>query len=574
MAEPGPSGVSSHKRRETNIKGSSNKLSDEELLHYLTNSSSDEEEVGDLDEYMPLNDNSSESDFSDDDLVDQGDIVQQTAIIPAVATTIFNWEDDSDMKVFPFTKNCRLLVPVPQNAQPIDFFELLADDAFFELIVAQTNYYATEVFLSGVEQRSRITQWKPVTVPELRIFFGLLFHMGTWKTNRLQDYWKTDSLFNLKCFSENMGRDRFLAILRCLHFVKNPEEGEQPTADRIFKIRPVLEHFNTKMFEIYQPDKNLSLDESMVLWRGRLMFRQYIQNKRHKYGVKLYLLTEPNGLVLNMSIYTGALDSEGGKGHTRNVVMNLMKNHLNNGHSLFMDNFYNSVDLAKELLLNKTYCTGTLRKNRKGNPPSVKDAKLKPGESKAQYLNGVVVGNWKDKREVLYISTEFKNELQECRNRRGQAKIKPLPIIKYNENMSGIDRQDQMLAYYPCERKTLRWYKKIGIHILQQMLLNSFFLYNKYSGQRINLYNFRLQVIKQLLNQEERRETENRKRKVATHIPTKIQAKNAKGETKRKKCRYCTTKKIRKDTIYECQICPDRPGLCLERCFAAHHENL
>ncbi|KAJ8932420.1 hypothetical protein NQ314_014677 [Rhamnusium bicolor] len=101
------------------------------------------------------------------------------------------------------------------------------------------------------------------------------------------------------------------------------------------------------MVEICQPGKNLSLDESMVLWRGRLNFRVYIKNKRHKYGIILYVLTEPDGLILNMSVYTESLDSAGGKGHTKKVVLGLMKNHLNYGHSIFMDNFYVSVDLAK-----------------------------------------------------------------------------------------------------------------------------------------------------------------------------------------------------------------------------------
>jgi len=43
----------------------------------------------------------------------------------------------------------------------------------------------------------------------------------------------------------------------------------------------------------------------MILWRGRLVFRQYIKNKRHKYGVKLYMLTEPTGLARKVLIYSG-----------------------------------------------------------------------------------------------------------------------------------------------------------------------------------------------------------------------------------------------------------------------------
>lgn len=57
-----------------------------------------------------------------------------------------------------------------------------------------------------------------------------------------------------------------------------------------------------------------------------------------------------------------------------------------------------------------------------------------------------MIGKWKDKREVTYISTEFQTSMQNVANRRGQEKEKPLPIIKYNEFMSGIDRQDQLMS--------------------------------------------------------------------------------------------------------------------------------
>jgi hypothetical protein len=104
------------------------------------------------------------------------------------------------------------------------------------------------------------------------------------------------------------------------------------------------------MNTIYYPKKEFSLDESMVLWRGRLQFHQYIQNKRHKYGIKLYMLTEPYGLVLKFAVYVGVLDDLGEKGHVANVVLHLMTEKLNNGHALYMDNFYNSFDLASKLI--------------------------------------------------------------------------------------------------------------------------------------------------------------------------------------------------------------------------------
>lgn len=123
----------------------------------------------------------------------------------------------------------------------------------------------------------------------MEVFIGLLFHMGTIGLSRLEDYWKTSRSFNIPSFREYMSRNRFMLILRALHFTRNPKEGEPTPHNRLYKIQSVLNYFNSKMEEVYEPSKNLSIDESMILWRGRLVFRQYIKNKRHKYGVKSYV---------------------------------------------------------------------------------------------------------------------------------------------------------------------------------------------------------------------------------------------------------------------------------------------
>jgi len=130
-----------------------------------------------------------------------------------------------------------------------------------------------------------------------------------------------------------------------------------------------------------------------------------------------------------------------------------------------MDNYYNSVKLAHTLLAKGTYYIGTLRVNRKRNPKEITLNKLKVGESVGKYnRESVCIMKWQDRREVLAISL---NNLVEVTNRRGEQKLKPMAISTYNKYLSGIDRKDQMLPYYPCERKTIRWYKKIGIHFFQ-----------------------------------------------------------------------------------------------------------
>ncbi|CAG4941334.1 unnamed protein product [Parnassius apollo] len=61
------------------------------------------------------------------------------------------------------------------------------------MICDETNKQAVKLS-AGVSQKSRILAWKELTVSELKVFLGLLFHMGTIQLRCLQDYWKTGGL--------------------------------------------------------------------------------------------------------------------------------------------------------------------------------------------------------------------------------------------------------------------------------------------------------------------------------------------------------------------------------------------
>lgn len=152
-------------------------------------------------------------------------------------------------------------------------------------------------------------------------------------------------------------------------------------------------------------------------------------------------------------------------------------------------------------------------------------------------------------------------------DRRNRVREKPKPIFYYNKFIGGVDHQDQLSAYYPCNRKTLRWYKKLGIHLLYLMLLNSYFLYNKYSGKKLSLYDYRLSILERLLNIEEKNTPRMRE---IEHVISKITYKNEQGRTKRKRCRVCSQQNRRKMSLYHWEACPDQPGLCVS-CFASFH---
>ncbi|KAG8311925.1 hypothetical protein J6590_032896 [Homalodisca vitripennis] len=131
---------------------------------------------------------------------------------------------------------------------------------------------------------------------------------------------------------------------------------------------------------------------------------------------------------------------------------------------------------------------------------------------------------WKDKRVVSYISTEFENDMVNSINRGGLERLKPLPFYERRG-----------------PQKTLRWYKKIFVHVIQMMLVNAHYLYNEVrtsSGEnKMPLYDFRLEVIDKLLPDVPEPPRPLKRRRVP-HVPSRITEKVACGKrSKQKRCR-------------------------------------
>jgi len=77
---------------------------------------------------------------------------------------------------------------------------------------------------------------------------------------------------------------------------------------------------------------------------------------------------------------------------------------------------------------------------------------------------------WKDKKDVVMLSTYHDAEMTVVRSHRGE-KEKPQDIVENNQHMGVVDVTDQMLVAYPvkCKRKNV-WYKKTLEHLLNQIL--------------------------------------------------------------------------------------------------------
>ena len=100
---------------------------------------------------------------------------------------------------------------------------------------------------------------------ELYIVFATTVLMGLNQKNRIKDYWSTDQLITIPIFGELFTRNRYLSILRYLHFAhNNTEEG------KLRKIQPIVENLRKKIRKAVIPWESLCIDESLMLWKGRL----------------------------------------------------------------------------------------------------------------------------------------------------------------------------------------------------------------------------------------------------------------------------------------------------------------
>ena len=95
--------------------------------------------------------------------------------------------------------------------------------------------------------------------------------MGPCTLPSIEAYQSTSPFYNVPFWQTAMNRNRFQLVLRCLHVTDNSLEVNKE--DRLYKVRPVVDHLNTTMLQNYEPSQNIRVNESMLLWRGRLVFR-------------------------------------------------------------------------------------------------------------------------------------------------------------------------------------------------------------------------------------------------------------------------------------------------------------
>lgn len=575
---------------------------EEEVLNFFNGDSEDED---DFDGFNPA-------------VLDFGDINVLTYVPMSDFVPGNDRDNDADLEegwsrtdsaplIAPFTREEKLNVEM-ENDEPLSFLKLFVSDEFMEILVQQTNIYAERRSQSeNVSRNSRLKQWRPVNLAEMKVFLAIIISMGLVQKSDVQDYWSTDEVQDTPFFRNTMSRDRFLSIMSNFHITDNEQQipRGQDGFDALYKVRPFINNVMTAFSDVYSPDKDLSFDEATCAWKGRLRFRVYNPAKPTKFGIKLYQVCEAkSGYCLGFDIYTGstpctqyaeAIGIGEEKTVTTRTVVGLLTRCglLDKGHHVYMDNYYTSPELFEELRVHNTYACGTLRKNRKGVPEAIK-MKQKLQTSQVIFRRNeesqLLAVKYHDKRDVHMLSTihEATMAVLSKRDRNNNEFVaKPACIVDYVSKMGGVDLSDQINQYDSCLRKTTKWYKKLFFHLFNLCIVNSYLLYKKFSEKKLNSHDFKIALARSLIEEAPDAPKPNKSRgrkhtgdKAARlterHFPENIPAKP--GAKRLKPCRdcyACNPKKTarqgfkRKQTSFWCPDC--EKVLCVPDCFRVYH---
>ncbi|KAG8236759.1 hypothetical protein J437_LFUL015824, partial [Ladona fulva] len=83
--------------------------------------------------------------------------------------------------------------------------------------------------------------------------------------------------------------------------------------------------------ELYTPERDITIDKSLLLYKGRLGWHQYMPQKRARFGIKTFMLCESkSGYVWSMGTIRGK-ESEKLSMSTQ-VVKSLMEPLLDKGY--------------------------------------------------------------------------------------------------------------------------------------------------------------------------------------------------------------------------------------------------
>ena len=366
-------------------------------------------------------------------------------------------------------------------------------------------------------------RWVDVSLEEMVRFLGLLLMMSLrpvdaggytahfQTTNRTYNIGVAHPVIEIKdtagWASKYMKLGRFRQIRGAFHL---EEKSSARGGDKCHQLRKIITACNAGSKRSFRVPRDLAFDEGGIGCRSRYCpVRQYNKDKPQKFRVDFFILSSSTTYaILHIDVYQGknptnAYIKKQAKQlpTTMKAVVNacyaLQMHKMTDGYRhVSMDNRYTAPRLAVALRDRlRLFSTGTCRANRKGWNSArlnLKKGKTNRGETLLFHdpVNGLIFGQWSDSKVVNFVSSYEDVGSGKVLRQVGPNKVEllcPVPLIRYQQNMGGVDNGDQMrlqFGGFGTKVKFKKWYKKAAFGIMDVMLLNSYIAWNLSAGER------------------------------------------------------------------------------------------
>ncbi|WAR16709.1 PGBD4-like protein, partial [Mya arenaria] len=362
---------------------------------------------------------------------------------------------------------------------PVDYLELFLDEDLINHLCIQTNLYAEQYqAVTSLKRFSRVHDWTNIRNDEMKQFLAIVLLIG---------------IVNL----------------------------------------PTMDNKDFVQCAVYEPRRDNCVDESLLLWKGRLLFRQYIPHKRARFKVNAGKDDPENEIrpvipdnALNLST-------------SEQMVVFLIAPLLDKGYHVHTDNWY----------------TSTIRANR-GIPTQLTEQAVdRTGDSSALLGDDKIVATKYHSTKVVYLlpSVHGHDEVTVNNSRRNAQSN----AQRYRQNITEI------------------WGASTGrIKLSNLSALNAFILACK-DGYDKPFLQFLESVITSWAYKDNRppvvSEPEDIVRLRERHF-LEIIPPNEGEERPTRLCKVCSKKGLkRREVRHYCPDCPSKPALCYSPCFRAYH---
>ena len=404
--------------------------------------------------------------------------------------------------------------------EPATMTDLFLPDKLLDTFVSCSNAYAKK----NLSKR----RYVPIKRKDVLYFFGVYQYMGLVRLPAKDDYFSTEGNWPLHPLLSGLSKTWFQYMFRNIHMTEtelldveeptfadleemgesdNEDDGgdvndcnveKKPVIDSRWyaKVGPLIDHFNEVCKRIcVHPSYTCAIDEMMKRFKGRSGQTARMKGKPVKEGYKFFsVCCSETGFIYHL-IPDGRLEKSTISKYVFDLTDTLpLRDELN--YVVAMDNYFTFPSVIIGMRARNVAVVGTARA-RRGWPPkemrNITDGRFNTLYTMNDDFNFKIL-RWVDNNIVTMVSTLHDGEesierrrkrprltatnrrnVQQVWGNQGVTQIEiPCVIDDYNHWMGGVDKADQLIAYYRPDLRCRRVWVPIMFHVLDCIRANAY----------------------------------------------------------------------------------------------------